>query len=453
MKPRTKLQVEVWGLHQRLVDPKHQEPYVISNHDFYYTNHYKKIVCLECNHQWQPNQLWQEEVIGVVCPSCQKKLKKAYTSNGCVQVKIITYAVAQVVDRFQVIRYFSCWKHMSKKKPPRYSFHSLFEEWKDWDKNKRVIIGRTIGWTGDGFNSTDYEVRNPTQSGWRGNEYDRFASDINCPGAMFLPRFKKYGLNKIQHDCDFRFLIERIEKSPKIETLLKAKQKQLLFHAVHKDDQHSRFWPQIKIALRNRYKITDAGVWYDYLTLMRSFGKDIHNPKYVCPKNLKAEHNILVSKKQKIEEQEKAQKEIVRQERERARAEAEEALKGVKAELFKEFKITKGEITIVTLIEEEDVKNEGKILKHCVHTNKYHTKSGILLMSARIDGKPIETIEISLATYKIIQSRGYGNEPTQHHDQILNILKSNMGKISRIVEKQKRFKELDSDLSKLEKVA
>ena len=39
MKPKTKLQVEVWNLHKRLDNPKEHEPYVISKHKFYYTTH------------------------------------------------------------------------------------------------------------------------------------------------------------------------------------------------------------------------------------------------------------------------------------------------------------------------------------------------------------------------------------------------------------------------------
>lgn len=453
MKPRTRLQVEVWNLHKKLSEPREQEPFVISKHEFYYTTHYKNYVCLECNHQWRPEKITTDRSVKIQCPSCKKKLNCLSTQNGGMATRIITYAVAQVVDRFQVVRYFSCWKHMNKNKPPRYSFHSLFEEWKDWEKDKRVIVGRTIGWTGDGFNSTEYEVRNPNGSGWRSNEYDRFSSDYVCPGGQYLPRFKKYGLTRFNHDCDPRILITKLELSPKIETLLKARQKELLIDAVYKDRSISPFWNQIKIVIRNKYKIKDAGIWYDYLELLKYFRKDILNPKFICPKNLKLEHNKLVAKKQKIQEAERVQKEIRRQEIERAKAEAEEALKGVKAELFKDFKIIGGSITIVTLIDDEDVKKEGKALNHCVYTNNYHKKSGILLLSARIDGQPIETIEISLATYSIIQARGYNNEPTEHHNQIIYILKKNMGKISKIVEKQKRFKQLDSNLSELEKVA
>ncbi len=453
MRPRTKLQVEVWNLHKKLSEPREHEPYVISKHDLYYTTHYKNLVCLECNHMWKPvMDFWKEEIAGVQCPSCNKKLKKITINNGNF-IKILTYSVVQVVERFQVVRYFSCWKIMDKNEKPRYHFRSLFEEWKDWDKNKKVIVGRNVAWTGDGFSSSDYEVRAASDHQWGGNPYRSFASDINCPGAVFLPRFKKFGLKKDFHNCDYRFLLTKLEESPKIETLFKAKQKELLFEAVHKDGRYNRYWAQIKILLRHKYKVKDAGIWYDYLQLLESFGKDIRNPKFILPKNLKASHNELVLKKQKRLEKERAERELIRQENERLKAEAEEALKGIKLELFKDFSFKRGDIKIVCLIEDEEVEKEGLILNHCVYTNEYHKKSGILLMSARIDDKPIETIEISLATYSIIQCRGYDNDPTEYHDEIIDIVRKNMSKISRLVEKQKKFKELDSNLNQLEEVA
>ena len=224
MKPRTKLHFEVLKLHQTLSEPKEHEPFVISKHDFHYTKHYNNLVCLECNHMWKPVlSLWKENIAGVECPSCKRKLKQIKQWNKTYE-KVLIYQVANVVDRFQVIRYYSCWKIMSKNQPPRYHFRSLFEEWKDWDKDKRVIIGRTLVPFGDGFSSSTYEIRSAKQYSWRCPEYDRIISDVNCPGGEFLPRFEKYGLDKYyDHCCDFRKLLYKIEMSPKIETLFKLK--------------------------------------------------------------------------------------------------------------------------------------------------------------------------------------------------------------------------------------
>ncbi|GIZ08344.1 PcfJ domain-containing protein [Flavobacterium sp. UMI-01] len=444
MKPRTKLQVEVWDLHQRLDNPKEHEPYVISKHKFYYTTHYKNLVCLECNHQWKPSQVWQEELIGVECPSCKKKLEKVITQNGGMASRILTYSVTQVVGRFQLFRYFSCWKHMQKNKLPRYSFHSLFEEWNDFDVKKRVIVGRTQSWSGDGFSSSDYEIRYVNTSGWRGNPYDGFVSDYNCPGAEILPRFKKYGLTSYKHDFDYRLLLDRLGSSPKLETLLKARQKDLLFFALHKDSHHNRYWPQIKLVIRNKYKIKDAGIWYDYLDLLRYFKKDIHNPIFICPKNLNKEHDRLMNKKRKIidarnRERERLEAEKRQQKLEKATVEYVER----NQKLF-DLEFTKGNISITILKSIDEFKQEGDELKHCVYTNEYYLKEKSLIFSAKVNGKRTETIEIRIPELTIVQSRGISNQSTDYHNEIVSLVKSNLGKIKSKLgpEKQKKSKKL-----------
>lgn len=433
MKPRTRLQVEVWKLHQQLSEPREHKSFVISNHDFYYTTHYKNMICLECNHQWKPDLgFWKEEVIGVKCPSCEKKLKKTTTNNGLIE-KIISYSVVQVVDRFQVFRYFSCWKSMRKNKLPRYHFRSLFEEWKDYDKNKSVIVGRNPTWSGDGFTSSDYEVRQNSNPYHQQTDFDKFTSDYNCPGAEFLPRFEKYGLTKFKHHCDYRMLIYKLEHSPKIETLLKANQRELLFFGVYKDSRHNTYWDSVKIVIRNKYKIKDAGIWYDYLDLLRYFKKDLRNVVYVCPKNLKLEHDRLMRKKRAILRIEEIERERLNEIRRQHKLEDAIVQYIERFQKFFDLKFTSGNISIEVLKSIDEFKIEGDELKHCVYTNAYYLKEKSLILSAKVDGKRAETIELRLPELKIEQARGLKNEPTKHHDEIIDLVNKNIEKIRKIV--------------------
>lgn len=52
-----------------------------------------------------------------------------------------------------------------------------------------------------------------------------------------------------------------------------------------------QYWAAYKITLRNHYDIIDIALWCDYVDMLRRLGKDIHNPKYVCPKNLQEAHD------------------------------------------------------------------------------------------------------------------------------------------------------------------
>ena len=46
-----------------------------------------------------------------------------------------------------------------------------------------------------------------------------------------------------------------------------------------------------------------------------------------------------------------------------------------------------------------------------------------------IDGKRIETVEVSLTTLKVVQSRGLCNSNTEYHDRIIRLVEDNAGLI------------------------
>ena len=75
---------------------------------------------------------------------------------------------------------------------------------------------------------------------------------------------------------------------------------------------------------------------------------------------------------------------------------------------------------------------EGRLMHHCV--GGYHNRKDSLILSATIDGKRIETIEVSLATLKVVQSRGVCNENTEYHDRIVNLVNSNVNLIRQRME-------------------
>ena len=65
-------------------------------------------------------------------------------------------------------------------------------------------------------------------------------------------------------------------------------------------------------------------------------------------------------------------------------------------------------------------------MHHCVFSNEYYTKPDSLILSARINNQRIETIEISLKTMEIIQSRGACNKDTEFHHKIIKLVRKNM---------------------------
>ena len=87
--------------------------------------------------------------------------------------------------------------------------------------------------------------------------------------------------------------------------------------------------------------------------------------------------------------------------------------------------ISDGTIIIKVLQNVDEFFEEGKAMHHCVYTNAYYNRDDALILSARIDNRRIETIEVSLETLKVVQSRGMYNSNTEYHDRIIKLVESN----------------------------
>lgn len=62
-------------------------------------------------------------------------------------------------------------------------------------------------------------------------------------------------------------------------------------------------------------------------------------------------------------------------------------------------------------------------MQHCVFTNGYYLKKDSLILSATIEGNRIETVEVSLKTLNVVQSRGVCNSNTEYHNRIISNMK------------------------------
>ena len=162
------------------------------------------------------------------------------------------------------------------------------------------------------------------------------------------------------------------------------------------------------------------------IDLLQHFGKDTSNPKYVCPSDLKAEHDKLVAKRNRQMEREQT-------ERARQRAiEDEENYMKAKGIFF--GLVFSDSLICVKVIESvKEMLEEGRLMHHCV--GGYHNKTNSLILSATIDGKRIETIEVSLTTLEVVQSRGICNENTEYHDRIIDLVNNNMSLIRKRMNK------------------
>lgn len=182
------------------------------------------------------------------------------------------------------------------------------------------------------------------------------------------------------------------------------------------------YWNTYKIVLRNGYHIADISLWIDYIRLLERCGKDIHNAHYVCPLDLKAEHDRYQERVRIIQEREE------REEQRKKAKENEERFRELKSKFFG-LSFTDGLIVVSVLESVDDYYNEGNALHHCVGQCEYYLKPQSLVFSARIDNQRVETIELSLETFKVLQSRGLCNKATEYHDRIIRLVQKNARQI------------------------
>lgn len=253
--------------------------------------------------------------------------------------------------------------------------------------------------------------------------------DINgyvYPRVKLLPQLVRNGLGKDFHDITPATLVRRLlNNDPWPEILLKNRQFSLLKHwfGVHGYIRHT--WA-IKICNRNHYIVKDASMWVDYLELLDYFHLDTHNAHYVCPKNLKVEHDRLLKRKNKLEA-ERRRRMLEKQKQmdiEKRKRDIHKFMEHIRPFLGMEIKDS--DLVIRPLESVTQFYAEGKAMHHCVFANEYYARPGCLILSARVGGERMETLEVSLDTFEIIQSRAVCNGKSEYHDRIIRLMKENM---------------------------
>lgn len=418
MKPRTKLQSQVYALSVEL--PKLAEQlkgWAFENcvsHLAYRTK--KATACLSCGHTWKGHPTTKEEV----CPSCSRKVSIEDTRKKLYD-QMVYFAVLDTSHGFQVNRYFQLKTYHKGGTSPIIYCREVAQQWMQID-GKHEVVARNRGGMGyyqtDNFHG-DMEIRDRNHLK---SKYNIWPFKIH-PDCKVLPIYKRNGFRGKHGPCTPYEIFTNILSDSKGETLLKAKQLNLLGARIATSYLINRYWDSIKICIRNKYIVKDASIWLDYLDLLEYFRKDLRSPKYVCPSNLKQVHDKLVAKKANIQKREDL-------ERKKLRVELDQiSYTRAKSQFFGLF-FTDGDLSIKVLESIQEFIEEGDTHKHCVFTNSYYNKPDSLIFSAKVNGKPVETIELSLEKMKILQSRGLGNEASEYHDHIIKLLQRNLNVIA-----------------------
>lgn len=377
------------------------------------------ITCLECGHSWQSdNSPLADTVLGCKCPHCSTQLEIKATRQRVFK-GIEYFGIITTCDGFQVIRYFHINLYRKAGEQARYTCSEVVQRWFS-PNGKEAIIARLRG-----ISIMYYDLWN-FASGLEIRPYHR-AYDINptqfYPRQRVIPEISRNGFCGEYHGIHPLALFQSILTSRKAETLLKAGQCELLKHFVHSGFRNiDTYWSSVRICIRNSYTIEDGSMWCDYIDQLHFFGKDTNSPKYACPDNLHKQHDLYMKKRRAYNEREELEKK-----RQKAR-ESEDRFKELKGKFFG-IAFTDGTIQVRVLESVDEYMEEGRAMHHCVFDSSYFLRPESLVLSATIDGNRVETVEISLKTLKVVQSRGVCNKNTEYHDRIVKLVKKNMKQI------------------------
>lgn len=427
MKPRTPIQQEVARLSERLPKLTATQRAYAFRHCF---KHYaiKRAdgtnICTECGHSWRSEHNLADTVCGCTCPHCGMELEALRTRKSVFSENEY-FCIITTCKQYQVIRFFFVKSQYKAGQAAGYSIYEVVQRWIS-PKGTTVTIARLRGMSILYYDLwaeySDMEVR-------KNNKLRAYDINPVCtyPRQRFIPELKRNGFNGEYHNILPYDLFTAILSDSRSETLLKAGQYPMLRHYIRSSFDIERYWASVKICIRNGYTIADGSMWRDTIDLLRLFGKDTNSPKYVCPSDLKAEHDRLMHKRNKEIERKKLE-ERIRQAKKHEKAYRK--LKGI----FFGIAFTDGTLQVRVLESVAEFAAEGTELHHCVFSNSYFLEKNSLILSATIDGKRIETVEVSLKTLEVVQSRGLHNSNTEYHDRIVNLVNSNVNLIRQRME-------------------
>lgn len=376
-----------------------------------------KTTCMDCGHVWH-----SEETSGkCVCPRCGRKLTLETTRKQKVSRKMY-FNVLGMHGKYQTLRMFAIFAKLHKGEKAEYNIFEIGQYWIAPNGQCAVIgLRRNMGCYVDCFAfGSPMEIRSN--------------DDVFADIAMDCPMYPKMKIipslridvvgNKFFNISPAR-CISRFLSLPQLETMMKNDTEETFRYFLRRPYDCRMCWASYKVAKRHHYEIRDLGMWCDYIKMLRTFKKDVHSPHYICPDDLRHAHDVYYKKVLALEERKRREAEIRRRE-ELALQEQErkDSFLKLKSKFFG-LVISDGEIDVKVLESIEEFIEEGNVQHICVGTSMYYGKKDSLILSARIGGKRIETVEVSLETLSVIQCRGACNQNTEYHDRIVDLVNSN----------------------------
>ncbi len=432
MKPKNKIQKEVARLSATLSPISDAQLEWAYKHCFEHIAYRSKngtMTCSDCGHVWHSKSTLADTLCGCRCPICGAELKVQETRRRTLN-QTRYFSVITTCKGFQVIR-VSQVKYVSRKgEPMSFYCHEVVQRWISSNgkvTDMALLRGFPFYYCDVWALDSDMEVR-PHNS-----LYDEVVawSDV-YPRMSILPQLKRNGFKGDFYGVSPVRLFKALLSDPRIETLMKAGEIEEMKYFLSNRTTADNLWASYLIAKRHHYQINNIGMWCDYLMMLKNLGKDIRNPKNICPQDfieaLDRAHRLIDVKREKARAERERQYEIERREREQQRLlkekENEDRFIALKSKFFG-LVITDNELTIKVLESIDEYYEEGRMQDICVFGAGYYRKEDTLILSARIGDEIIETVEVDLKTLKVVQCHGKYNKDTKYHNRIINLVNNN----------------------------
>lgn len=324
MKPQNKYQKKILILSHKLPKiTKGQEQWALK-HCFEPIGRKTKkgiITCTECGESWT-----DKKVTGKCnCPHCGTKLTITDTRKHIFKYDDY-FGIITTIKGYQVMRYFSINALFKVGKKAEYSCNEVVQRWITPD-GKQATIARLRAMSM--FYCDKWDLSSSLELRKSHNAHNIYPTRY-YPHQRFIPEVKRSGFTGNCYDLHPFEVLHTLLSNNRAETLLKTGQIPMFQYLVSSSNPNkiNNYWTSIRICIRNRYTISDPSTWCDYIDNLIHYNKDIHSPKYVCPQNLKAEHDRYTKKRR--EEYEREQLEI----KMRKMAEDEIRFRELKANFF-----------------------------------------------------------------------------------------------------------------------
>ena len=442
MRPRNAREREVIALYERHYDLSPAQKKWIAQEVVekrIYTSG-KKCWCTDCGQEWTEKIEGEE----AVCPHCGAKAKVVKGRHTV--YKDFYYAqFFHIYEGWQVIRYTLVRWECRKGKKPEITLQDVIQKWCQPGR-PMITLGCALGMM-TCYRAIPYSLWDctltikPNHGYW----YSEWMKHKTYPRMSLLPVYVKHiGKSPDWENLDLYAptLIGDIFGCPYLEKLWKEDQWDELMEMRHYTDELNKYWPSVKVALRHGFKPEHWISYFDYLKALKFLRYDMLSPRYVAPPDWNEIHDLVMRQyKNKTEAMARKRAEAIAirnalAEEERLRLQEEEARKSAKSfarriAKFEGLEIKDADIVISPLMSIEAFRDEGDAMHHCVFALGYYKKKDSLILSARTrrEGKRLETIEVDIKDFKILQSMGIYNTPTDKHDEILGLVNGAMSRI------------------------